>query len=182
MASASPPKIADSNGQRHAEALGGAAAEKGVPSLASAPLTRPVPGGQNRTFSQVFGEIAWLLTQSPSHKTFFLSDLEWMVMQPILLEQFRIFYDDKKPIGVAFWAFANDEVAGRLAQGGARLRPDDWKSGTTPWLVEIVTPYTGAVALKFNEILFADLKRHVFPDRPLSVRVLKDGKSSVRVV
>ena len=89
----------------------------------------PAPSGHAKTVSAVLGEIVWLMSQSPYHKQLFISDLEWFVMTPILHQQFRLYYAQNKPVGVALWAFVNDEVAGRLAQGINKLRPQDWKSG-----------------------------------------------------
>lgn len=90
------------------------------------------------------------MSQSPLHKQFFISDLEWFVMTPILLKQFRLFYDQKKPIGVVFWAYASPEVAKRLAEGASKLRPQDWKASdpdapaTQIWVVEVIAPFGGA--------------------------------------
>jgi RTX toxin acyltransferase family len=44
-----------------------------------------------KTVSQVLGEITWLMTQSPRHRSIPLGDLEWLLMPAILLKQFRIF-------------------------------------------------------------------------------------------
>ena len=62
----------------------------------------------------MLGEIVWLMSQSPIHKQFYISDLEWFVMTPVLLQQFRIFYASDRPVGVLLWAFASDEVEARL--------------------------------------------------------------------
>ncbi|MBC7871098.1 MAG: toxin-activating lysine-acyltransferase [Chitinophagaceae bacterium] len=59
------------------------------------------------------------------HKNLFISDLEWLVMTPILLKQFRVFYAPDRPIGVALWAYVNEEVEKRLMTGAARLAPAD---------------------------------------------------------
>src|SRR5882757_3865706 len=77
-------------------------------------FTKPAPEGAAKKVSEVLGEIVWLMSQSPLHKQFFISDLEWFVMTPILLQQFRLFYDKDKPIGVTFWATVNKEVEERL--------------------------------------------------------------------
>jgi cytolysin-activating lysine-acyltransferase len=100
-------------------------------------------------------------SQSPLHKQFFISDLEWLVMTPVLLQQFRLFYDQSKPIGVAFWATVNEEVEQRLAAGTTRLRPQDWKAGDRLWVVEVIAPFGGA------EEMVKDLKAKVFPQREM---------------
>jgi cytolysin-activating lysine-acyltransferase len=70
-------------------------------------------------------------------------------------------YDQSKPIGVAFWATASEEVEQRLAAGTSRLRPQDWKSGNRLWVVEVIAPFGGA------EEMVKDLKAKVFPQREL---------------
>lgn len=124
-------------------------------------FTKPAPDGAAKKVSEVLGEIVWLMSQSPLHKQFFISDLEWFVMTPVLLQQFRLFYDQTKPIGVAFWATVNDEVEERLAVGTTRLRPQDWKSGDRLWVVEVIAPFGGA------EEMVKDLKAKVFPQREM---------------
>ena len=52
------------------------------------------PPGHARTVSAVLGEIVWLMSQSPLHKQMFISDLEWMIMPPVLLKQFRLYYQE----------------------------------------------------------------------------------------
>jgi cytolysin-activating lysine-acyltransferase len=83
-------------------------------------------------------------------------------MTPVLLQQFRMFYDKDKPIGVAFWATVNAEVEERLAAGTSRLRPQDWKSGDQAWVVEAIAPFGGA------EEMVRDLKNSVFDQRQLT--------------
>src|SRR5262245_65693577 len=92
-------------------------------------FTKPAPAGAAKKMSEVLGEIVWLMSQSALHKQFFISDLEWLAMTPVVLGQFRLFYDQAKPIGVVFWASVGEDVEARLAAGPSRLRPQDWKWG-----------------------------------------------------
>lgn len=96
-----------------------------------------------KTVSQVLGEIVWLMTQSPVHKQLFLADLEWFAMPAILLEQFRLFYGPtpETPAAVALWASVSEETEARLQSGGSKLRPDEWKNGDRPWLIELIAPF-----------------------------------------
>ena len=98
-------------------------------------------GASQRTVSHMLGEIAWLMTQSPLHKSMFLSDLETLVMPPMLLEQFRVFYGPDSPAAAALYAFVSDETDARLRSGANRLRPDEWKNGDIPWLIELIAPF-----------------------------------------
>lgn len=140
------------------------------------PFTEPTPGGKEKTVSQLFGEIVWLFSQSPKHKNFFVSDLEWLVMTPVLLRQFRVFYAPDRPIGVALWAYVNDEVEQRLMSGNARLAPQDWKSGEKLWLVDIVAPYGG------HDAMIKDLKEKVFPDSELKYLGVQNGIPTTRLL
>jgi cytolysin-activating lysine-acyltransferase len=101
------------------------------------------PQSVDHTVADVFGQITWLMTQSKDHKGFLLSDLEWLVMPAIMLKQFRIFYQEGQPVGAALWALVSDEVEARLKAGPKRLQLQDWQSGDTMFLVELVAPFGG---------------------------------------
>ena len=152
-------------------------------------FTQPTPAGAARTMAQVLGEIVWLMSQSPLHKQMFIADLEWMVMTPALLGQFRLYYDTgdathaAKPIGVVFWAEVDPEVAGRLAAGVSKLRPQDWKSGVSLperqrqlWAVEVIAPFGG------GEAMIAEFKAKVFPKREVRYLVTTANGKEVKVV
>lgn len=148
-------------------------------------FTEPTPGPEQRTVAAMLGEVVWLMTQSPSHKTFFLSDLEWLAMAPIMLKQFRVFYatdksegadEQSRPIGVVLWALVDEEVEQRLAAGNAKLRPQDWRSGDRLWVVDVIAPFGG------NEAMLNDLKTQVFQGQTLKFRAVVDGQPGVREV
>ena len=113
---------------------------------ASAAGTQAAP--PPKTVSQVIGEITWLMTQSPRHKAIPLGDLEWLVMLAILLQQFRIFYKGEQPVGVAFWALADEIVAKRIDAGDVRLSPAEWKSGTSRRIIDVVAPFGGEAEMR----------------------------------
>jgi cytolysin-activating lysine-acyltransferase len=138
-------------------------------------FSKPAPDAAAKKVSEVLGEIVWLMSQSPLHKQLFISDLEWLVMTPVLLQQFRLFYDQTKPIGVAFWATVNEEVEARLAAGTTRMRPQDWKSGERLWVVEVIAPFGGA------EEMVKDLKAKVFPTREIKFLAMGVRGREVRV-
>src|ERR1700721_1895086 len=94
---------------------GPADGEKNEAASSGTIFDQPAPAGAAKKTSEVLGEITWLMSQSPLPKQLFISDLEWLVMTPMLLQQFRLFYDQSKPIGVVFWASVSEEVEARLA-------------------------------------------------------------------
>lgn len=137
-----------------------ATAKKAAPKAAQAAAqaaavgSNPQDPNQGKTMGNMLGEIVWLMTQSAGHKHFALSDLEWMVMPALLLEQYRIFRNGTQPLGVALWAYLGPEAEEKLTTGG-RLRPDEWavgmkldpkkgamrQPGGSLWLVDLIAPF-----------------------------------------
>lgn len=107
-----------------------------------------------KTLGSMMGEIVWLMTQSPLHKLLHISDLEWLLMPPILLNQYKLFYENGVPVGAALWAYLSEEGEARLKESG-RINPEDWGNGAlvktlngfspspggTLWLVELIAPF-----------------------------------------
>ena len=122
-------------------------------------LSEP-PKSSSKTISNIIGEIAWLMTRSMNHRYFFISDLEWMILEPVSLGQFRMFQGEKSPVGAAFWAYVNEDVEERLSKGITKMSPPDWNSGERLWLIDLIAPFGNV------EKMLADLTENVFPDRP----------------
>ena len=99
-----------------------------------------------------------------------------MVREPVLLQQFRLFYDQQKPIGVVLWARVDADVDARLAEGTNKLRPQDWKSGDRLWVVEVIAPFGGA------EEMVQDLKANVFANERLKFVSVGAGGMEVRTL
>lgn len=53
---------------------------------------------QPKSHLDVVPQILWLLSQSPKHKYLFVGDLEWYLLAPLQLRQFRLFNKDKTPL------------------------------------------------------------------------------------
>ncbi len=118
-------------------------------------LVKPLP-----TVSHILGEMVWLLTQSPLHKALAIGDVEWLIMPALIHEQFYVFRDGDKPVGLALWAKCNTEAEKKLEQGmiepESRLTLAQWKSGSAIWLVDLIAPFASSVN-KHREIMIADL-------------------------
>jgi cytolysin-activating lysine-acyltransferase len=138
-----------------------------VPPHTSDAAPAPLP-----TVASALGEIVWLFSTSPAHRYLFLADLEWMVMPPILLGQFRLFRALERPAGLALWAYLSDEVEARLNAGIGKLKPEEWNCGPHLWLVELIAPLGGA-----DEML-ADLAANVFKDQCFKLH--RTGPDGVR--
>jgi len=104
--------------------------------------------------------MAWLLTQSPLHRALAIGDLEWLVMPALIHRQFYTFREGDKPIGLALWARCNARAEAKLEAGMIepenRLTLEEWNSGDTTWLVDLIAPFADA-SNKHREIMIADL-------------------------
>lgn len=110
--------------------------------------------------SHLLGEMVWLLSQSPLHRALQISDLEWLVMPALIHQQFYIFRDGDKPIGLALWARCDAVAEAKLDRGMIepenRLTLDEWRSGDALWLVDLIAPFADT-SNKHREIMIADL-------------------------
>lgn len=119
----------------------------------------------------MLGPIVWLFQQSPFHKHFFVSDLEWLVMPPLMSDQCKLFMKDEAPVAYASWAYVSAAVEERILGGQYRLGPQDWKSGDRLLVIDLLSPFGG------NDALIQDLSKHVFPDQP--IRAIRRGPEGV---
>ena len=99
----------------------------------------------SKHISATFGEIVSMLMKQPGSKGHPLHDLEWMVVPPLLANQFSLAEAQSKaqgftaPIALVLWARVSAEIDQRLASTldkPIRLAPAEWTSGDTLWLVE----------------------------------------------
>lgn len=112
------------------------------------------------TVSHFLGEMTWLLTQSPLHRALSIGDLEWLVMPALLHEQFYLFRDGDRPVGLALWAKCRPEAVAKLDRGMIepenRLSLEEWANGDQIWLVDLIAPFADA-ANRQREVMIADL-------------------------
>lgn len=141
-----------------------------IPSI-EVPDTSPITSvsAGEKSIATVMGEIVWLLTQSPAHRYLTLGDLEWMLMPPVLLGQYKIFRNEDQVVGAALWAYLNEEAEERL-KATSRLAPQDWGNGASVsidegiianeggklWLIEILAPFN-SVENSHQQQMLADL-------------------------
>jgi cytolysin-activating lysine-acyltransferase len=115
---------------------------------------------QALTVSHLLGEMAWLLTQSPLHRALAIGDLEWLVMPALIHQQFYVFRDGERPVGLALWAKCSPEAAKKLDGGMIepenRLTLEEWNGGDQIWLVDLIAPFATADN-RHREIMIADL-------------------------
>lgn len=137
----------------------------------------PDNSSQRTTVSQIFGEIVWVMSQSATHKHFAIADLEWLVMPPILLNQYKVFRAGEKPVAVALWAKLSADAESRLKDGmkaggkDFRFAAREWNSGDRLWLVELICIGTGPAMEAVKTAAIDDIRANVFRDQSFSMAV-----------
>jgi cytolysin-activating lysine-acyltransferase len=91
----------------------------------------------------IYSSVLMLMMRSHTHRHMLIGDLEWSIMVPIAMQQFRLFQNDKGPIGYATWAFLSEEVAEQFPTRQGQLKPTEWRSGQECWIVDLVAPEGG---------------------------------------
>ncbi len=137
---------------------------------------------QNKTFeiktkaTEVLGEALLVLMNSNAHRlNFFIGDIEWLLLAPIMKEQFRLYKDKEgKPAGLILWAFVNDEVDKRLEMGIGKLGMDEWNNGDTLWIIDLIAPLRG------SDKMVQELKDTVFKGKKFKYQSIdKDGNRTI---
>lgn len=126
--------------------------------------------------SNILGQVAWLMVHSPVHKHMFMTDLEWLALPPIQLNQFRIFRKEGKPVAFASWALLSKEVEQEMYDGRRKLKPHEWRTGDQPWLIDIIAPFGG------GEEFLAHLRDEVFRDMELKTIVPGEAPGTTDIV
>jgi len=104
-----------------------------------------------RSRDQLFGialaKVVSLLMNSSAHSHLRVSDLKWLVLPPLLADQFAIMEAVREgtvlpsPFAAAFWAKLSPAVDRRLSADkdmSGRLSPDEWQSGDSLWIIDVV--------------------------------------------
>ncbi len=94
-----------------------------------------------------FGQITSVLMRAQQYKHHSLADLEWLVVPAVMTGQYSLAEAQSKangltaPVGVLLWASVSAEVDKRLTENldaPMRLKPEEWKSGDTLWIIDAV--------------------------------------------
>jgi cytolysin-activating lysine-acyltransferase len=150
--------------------LGTDAAQHGtLPSFSPIPII-PQPDA-------VFGQVVWLMMNMPQYRHVFLTDLEWMVLPPIRLNQYRLFRVGNLIVAFAAWAYLSEAAEARLQEPNPRLAPGDWNSGDRLWLIDLHAPF-GQQELALKELRETALQGKAFKLH----RWTHQGRQTVEIV
>lgn len=101
----------------------------------------PTSGDQDTILmSSVFSKVVALMSMSQFHRYSFISDLEWLVAPALLHGQYKVWEKAGVPIAFVSWANISNDVENRFAEGGIKLKPDEWNCGASPWIVDVICP------------------------------------------
>ena len=118
------------------------------------------------------GAATFLAMQSPVHRPWSLADAERLFVPPIAANQCSLYILDGRYIGFVTWAYLSDQVADNFLAGRAKLMPEHWTGGRTPWIIDLIAPF-GHV-----REMVTHLRNDIFPGigRVQSVRRRADGQ------
>lgn len=115
----------------------------------------------------VLGAVCWLMMQQPGARHTLLSEMDWRVMPPLVLEQAKLYMRDSAPIAYVSWAKLSDATAQRYLEAPHHLTAADWKSGEQVWIIDLIAPFGGTaeVMKELRETVFVGRAIHqLMPD------------------
>jgi cytolysin-activating lysine-acyltransferase len=119
----------------------------------------------------LLGAVSWLMMQQAATRHTLLSELEWRVMPPLMLDQAKLYMKEKAPLAYVSWAYLSEEAAKRYQQAPHHLMASDWKSGDQIWIIDLCTPFGG------SQELLKDLRQGALSGREVHQLTLDvDGK------
>lgn len=78
-----------------------------------------------------------LMLRSEVHRNWAFRDIERLLLPPLELGQYRLFYN-KGPVGYVSWAFLTKETEAGYINGTKELQPRDWNAGTERWTIDFI--------------------------------------------
>jgi cytolysin-activating lysine-acyltransferase len=115
------------------------------------------------------------MMQQQAHRHTLLSELEWRVVPPLVLDQAKLYLHDKAPLAFVSWARLSAEVAARYRTPPHHLMNSDWSCGEEIWIVDLIAPFGG------GQDVITDLREKQFPGQPIH-QLAPDGQGGVTVM
>ncbi len=92
------------------------------------------------------GEVVWLMRNSPGYESADLDRVDALFLQPLLLDQLRVFRKGPQPVGLVAWAYLNAEAEDSYLKHGY-LSATEWRSGDRFWFTDFLAPFGDVAAL-----------------------------------
>jgi hemolysin-activating ACP:hemolysin acyltransferase len=87
------------------------------------------------------GSMVYLAGMTRYHRPRAMGDMLSLLEPPLRLGQYRLFRSNGFPRAFITWAGLGPEQERRFAVEHQGLRPEDWNSGASVWLVDFVAPF-----------------------------------------
>ena len=122
-----------------------------VPVIDAASGKAPDAAVARSLFHQRAGQLFLALTRLARYRDIPAGDLKSLFLQPLIDDRIAFAHRDgdgatAMPIGMAVWASVSDSVAERIAADAnantfpVRMEAQDWTSGETIWLLDLLVP------------------------------------------
>ncbi|ATN32504.1 toxin-activating lysine-acyltransferase RzcC [Rhizobium sp. ACO-34A] len=140
----------------------------------------------------IFGQAVLALSAVPRYRSQSLADLAHLVMEPLVNDRIAIASAKNNentklaalaPSAVAIWASVSAEVDAKIVEQvkagvfPVRLKPTEWNSGDTVWLLDVIAPtkeLATSVLSNFNKVAKQDqIKVHPIVGRQVDAEILK---------
>ena len=102
----------------------------------------------------LLGPVMWLYARDPQRRFTFVSDMDWRLLPPLVLEQCKLYNKQEVPWAYFSWAKVSEAVDQRLRSNNPFIAPHEWHSGEIPWLIDAVMPF-GEDAALLKEVVTA---------------------------
>lgn len=179
--------VANGSGHETEEATHAAVA---VPGVGVDPEIAAKLSAVRTQLRESFGKVVMALMMLPRYRNQTLSDLQHLVLEPLMRDRVAIAYpggEKAGPLadmaGLAIWASVNAEADARIReqiQAGTfpvRLKAEDWTSGDINWLLDVVAPdqrTTANVIANFKQVVKeGSLRLHPLVTRLIDAETLK---------
>lgn len=87
------------------------------------------------------GAMFFLASMSPFHRPRTMAQTIASLEPPLRLKQYHIFRSNGYPRAFLTWAGLNPEAEKDFAVDRTHLRPDQWNSGSSKWVIDLVSPF-----------------------------------------
>jgi hemolysin-activating ACP:hemolysin acyltransferase len=122
------------------------------------------------------GDMIWLLLQTHEYCDAPLTDIEQLIIPPLLHDQFAVFAEKGKPVGFATWARCSAAVNVALQRDAEpvsrMLSFDDWRSGENYWLATLVAPLAYRRPT-LRDAIAVELARGPLAGHPFKVKTMR---------
>ena len=109
----------------------------------------------------LLGPVTWLMMQQGATRHTLLSELEWRVLPPLVLDQAKLYLRKSAPVAYVSWAKLSPAVVERYKTSPHHLSAADWNSGDQVWIIDLFAPFGGV-----QEVM-KELREKMFVGQPL---------------